>query len=82
MGKLIRDLKEHLKDISWVLVLVYIFLGFIVLIFGGFLGYDTVTWIVIGLALLVTIIFASIFFGELLLNLVVNLFRWLAHRAE
>jgi hypothetical protein len=82
MGKLIRDLNEHLKDISGVLVLVFIFLGFVVLIFGGILGYDTVTWIGIGLALLVTIIFASIVLGEVLLNLIVNLFRRLFDRAE
>jgi hypothetical protein len=82
MAKLIRDLKEHLKDVSWVLLLVYIFLGFIVLIFGGLLGYGTVTWIASGLALLVTIIFGSIVFSELLLNLILNLFKQLVHRAE
>ena len=82
MGKLILDLNEHLKDISWVLVLVFIFLGFVVLIFGGILGYDTVTWIGIGLALLVTTILGSIVLGELFLTLISNLFRRLFHRAE
>ena len=82
MGKLIFDLNEHLKDISWVLVLVFIFLGFFVLIFGGILGYDTVTWIGIGLALLVTTILGSIVLGELFLTLISNLFRRLFHRAE
>jgi hypothetical protein len=82
MGELIHDLNEHLKDILWVLVLVFIFLGFVILIFGGILGYDTVTLIGIGLALLVTIIFISIVLGELLLILMLNLFRRLFHRAE
>ena len=82
MGKLILDLNEHLKDISWVLVLVFIFSGFVVLIFGGILGYDTVTWVGIGLALLVTTILGSIVLGELFLTLISNLFRRLFHRAE
>ena len=60
MGKLIRDLNEHLKDISWPFVLVFIFLGVVVLIFGGILGYDTVTWIGVGLVLLVMTIFTGV----------------------
>ncbi len=82
MDKLIRDLIGHLKEVSWVLFLVYIFLGFIVLIFGRFHGYVTITWIGVILAALVTIMFGSIVIGNLLLILVMSLFRRLFHRAE
>jgi hypothetical protein len=82
MDKLIRDLIEHLKEVSWVLFLVYIFLGFIVLIFGRFLGYVTITWMSVVLAALVTIMFGSIVIGNLLLILVMSLFRRFLHRAK
>jgi hypothetical protein len=82
MDRLIRDLIEHLKEVSWVLFLVYFFLGFIVLIFGRSLGYATITWISVVLAALVTIMFASVIFGNLLLNLAISLFRRLHHRAR
>jgi hypothetical protein len=82
MDKLTRDLIEHLKEVSWVLLLVYIFLGFIVLIFGRFLGYVTITWIGVILAALVTIMFGSIVIGNLLLILVMSLFRRFLHRAK
>jgi len=82
MGKLNNNLIEHLKEVSWVLFLVYIFLGFIVLIFGRFLGYVTVIWISMVLAALVTIMFASIVMGNLLLILVTTMFRRLLQRAQ
>jgi hypothetical protein len=82
MGKLTRDLIEHSKGVSWVLFLVYIFLGFIVFIFGRSLGYVTITWISVVLAALVTIMFGSIVIGNLLLILVMSLFRRLLHRAK
>ena len=77
MGNLARDLIGHLKEISWVLFLAYILLGFIVLIFGKFIGYFTITWISIGIAFLTTILFMNIVAGELLLKLIMNLFRQL-----
>jgi hypothetical protein len=77
MGNLARDLIGHLKEISWILFLVYILLGFIVLIFGKFIGYFTIAWISIGIAFLTTILFVSIVAGELLLKLIMDLFRHL-----
>jgi hypothetical protein len=82
MGKLNNDLIEHLKEVSWVLFLMYIFLGFIVLIFGRSLGYVTVIWISVVLAALVTIMFASIIMGNLLLILVTTMFSRLLLRAQ
>jgi flagellar biosynthesis protein FliQ len=82
MGKLTRDLIEHSKEISWVLSLVYIFLGFIVLIFGRSLGYVTISWISAVLAALVTIMFGSIVIGNLLLILVTSLFNRFLHRVK
>jgi hypothetical protein len=82
MGKLTRDLIDHSKEVSWVLLLVYIFLGFIVLIFGRSLGYATISWISVVLAVFVTIMFGSIVIGNLLLIVVMSLFNRFAHRLK
>jgi hypothetical protein len=60
MGKLTRDTLEHLKEVSWVVFLLYLVLAGLFLLFGRQVGYATMAWICLGFALLITVVFASI----------------------
>jgi hypothetical protein len=71
----VSGLTEHLKDVSWVLLIVYLFLGLVMLIFGRSLGYDTTLWIYIGLVVFITTVFGSIVLGNLLLVVIVRTFK-------
>jgi low affinity Fe/Cu permease len=51
---------EHIKSIGWVLLLVYVFLGLFTFISGRIVGYSLAIWVCGGLAVIVTIVFASI----------------------
>ncbi len=82
MEKLVSGLTEHLKDVSWVLLIVYLFLGFVMLIFGRSLGYDTTLWIYLGLVVFITAVFGSIVFGNLLLVVIVSAFKRFLRRAR
>ncbi len=53
--------KEHVKTLVWVLLLVYLFLGLFAFISGRIVGYSLAVWVCAGLAVLVTMVFASIF---------------------
>ena len=75
MEKPVSGLTEHLKDVSWVLLIVYLFLGLVMLIFGRSLGYDTTLWIYIGLVVFITTVFGSIVLGNLLLVVIVRTFK-------
>jgi hypothetical protein len=79
MGKFLYDLKDHLKEVSWVLILLYLLLGFVILIFSRFIGFNVILWICLGLAILITFVFASIILGNLILTGIVNLARHLLH---
>jgi len=60
MGRTIDPTVEHIKSIGWVLLLVYLFLGLFAFISGRIAGYSQAIWIFVGIAVIVTIAFASI----------------------
>jgi hypothetical protein len=66
MGMLARALSDHLKEISWALLLIFLFLFCLFGIFGRELGFDSVLWVCLGFVGIVTGLFAMIILGELL----------------
>jgi hypothetical protein len=82
MEKLAPDLIDHLKEVSWVIFLVYLFLGLVMLIFGRSLGYDTALWIYLGLVVFITAVFGSIVLGNLLLVGIANIVKRLLRRVK
>ena len=66
MGMLARALSGHLKEIGWALFLIFPFLGCLLVIFGRELGFDSVFWVCLGLALIVLGLFGMIILGQLL----------------
>jgi len=66
MGMLARALSGHLKEIGWALFLIFLFLGCLLVIFGRELGFDSVFWVCLGLALIVLGLFGMIILGQLL----------------
>ena len=71
---------EHLKEVGWVLFLVYLFLGLLVLIFRTHVEYPTATKICLGFALVVTAVFAGIILCNLLVVAVVKLIGYFRQR--
>ena len=63
---LARALSGHLKEIGWALFLIFLFLGCLLVIFGRELGFDSVFWVCLGLALIVLGLFGMIILGQLL----------------
>ncbi len=61
MGKFARDTIEHLKLVFWVAFLVYLILAALMVLFGRHIGYDTMGWVCLGFASLITVVFAVIF---------------------
>jgi hypothetical protein len=82
MEKLAPDLIDHLKEVSWVLFLVYLFLGLVMLLFGRSLGYDTALWVYLGLVAFITAVFGSIVLGNLLLVGIMNIVKRFLRRAK
>ena len=72
MGKLARHAIEHLKEIFWAVFLLYLFLAGLALLFGRHVGYAAAAWICLGFAILMTVIFGSIFAINLLVVLIVR----------
>ena len=70
---------EHMKSIGWVLLLVYLFLGLFAFISGLIVGYSLAIGVCGGLAVIVTIVFASILFLNIAIvngfNTIKRLFR-------
>jgi len=66
MGMLARALSDHLKEIAWALLLIFLFLFCLFGIFGRELGFDSVLWVCLAFAGIVTGFFAMIILGELL----------------
>ena len=60
MNRSINHTIEHMKSIGWVLLLVYLFLGLFAFISGRIIGYSIAISICGGIALIITIVFASI----------------------
>jgi low affinity Fe/Cu permease len=60
MKRRINHTTEHIKSIGWILLLVYIFLGLFAFISGRIIGYSIAIWICAGLAVIISIVFASI----------------------
>ena len=60
MNRSINHTIEYIKSIGWVLLLVYLFLGLFAFISGRIIGYSIAIWICGGIALIITIVFASI----------------------
>jgi hypothetical protein len=60
MDRAINHTLEHIKTIGWVLLLIYLFLGLFAFISGRIIGYSMAVWICGGLAIIITIVFASI----------------------
>jgi hypothetical protein len=61
MSDLGRALFNYFKQVAWALFLVYLILGGAACLFGKQIGYDTVLWVCLGIALLVTVTFISIY---------------------
>jgi len=77
MDGFVKQLMEHLREVSWALFLVCLFLACLALIFGRAVGYEITLWVCLGFALLVSALFAAVLFGNLLiLALVAILRRW------
>ena len=66
MGMLTRALGDHLKEVAWVLLLIFFILGCLYLIFGRALGYETLIWICLGFGLIIIGLFMMIILGQLL----------------
>jgi hypothetical protein len=62
MARFIHDLKEHLLEVLWALLLVCLLLACLALIFGRAVGYEITLWACLGFALLVSAIFAAVLF--------------------
>ena len=75
MGLFARALVDHLKELAWALFLIVLFLGCLFVIFGRHLGYDTIVWICLGFAVIVTAVFTMIILGNLLCIAIVNVFK-------
>ena len=79
MGRAINHTAEHIKSIGFVLLLVYIFLGLFAFISGRIIGYSIALWICGGLALVITIVFASLLLFNIAIvsgfNVIKRLFR-------
>ena len=73
MRKWTRSFLEHLKEVGWVLVLVYLFLALLVLIFRAHVEYATAAKICFGFAFLVTAVFGAIILGNLLVLVIIKL---------
>ena len=61
MGQFARDTIEHLKEVSWAVFLLCIVLAGLTLVFGRHLGYAPMAWICLGFALLLIVVFGTIF---------------------
>ena len=61
-----RALTDHLKQVLWALLLVYIILLALAFFLGKQAGYETALWASLGVAGLVTATFISIYFFDLL----------------
>jgi L-lactate permease len=79
MERTINPTIEHIKSIGWVLLLLYVFLGLFAFISGRIIGYSMAIWICAGLAIIVTIVFASILLFNIAIvsgfNIIKRLFR-------
>jgi hypothetical protein len=75
MGKLRRDAIEHFKEVFWAVFLLYLFLIALFFLFGRHVGFATMAWISFGFALLITIVFGSIFAINLICVIVIRAIR-------
>jgi hypothetical protein len=75
MGLFARALVDHLKEVTWALFLVILTLGCLIVIFGRHLGYDTIGWICLGFAVIVTALFTMIILGNLLGIAIMKVFK-------
>lgn len=66
VSKWTRSFIAHLKEVGWALLLVYLFLGLLVLIFRAHVEIVTAARICLGFALFVTAIFGAIVLCNLL----------------
>ena len=66
MGTVARALSDHLKEITWALLLIVIFLACLLAVFGRELGFDSVSWVCLGFVVIVLGLFTMIILGELL----------------
>jgi len=66
MGMLARALSDHLKEMAWALLLIFLFLACLFVIFGRELGFDSVLWVCLGFAAIVLGLFGMLILGELL----------------
>ncbi len=75
MGILTRALIDHLKEVGWALFLIILLLACLWIIFGRHLGYDTIFWICLSFAVIVTAVLVAIILGNLLCIAIVKIFR-------
>ncbi len=60
MGILTRALIDHLKEVGWALFLIILLLACLWVIFGRHLGYETIFWICLSFAVIVTAVLMMI----------------------
>jgi hypothetical protein len=75
MGELTRDAVDHFKEVAWAVFLLYLVLAALTVLFGRHLGYDTMAYISLGFAVLITLVFAIIFAINLIYAVVVRSLR-------
>jgi hypothetical protein len=82
MGMLAHALSDHLKEIAWALLLIFLFLACLFVIFGRELGFDSVLWVCLGFAVIVLGLFGMLILGELLWTVIWKVFRRLFPKNE
>lgn len=82
MGRFVKELIEHLLEVLWALILIYLFLACLAVIFGRSMGYEVTSLVCIGFALVVTAIFASLVLGNLLWIALAGIWRRWSHRRK
>ncbi len=75
MSILTRALIDHLKEVGWALFLIFLILACLWVIFGRHLGYETIFWICLSFAVIVTAVLVAIILGNLLCIAIVKIFR-------
>ncbi len=82
MSDLSRVLFNYFKQVAWALFLVYLILGGVAYLFGKQIGYDTILWVCLGIALLVTVTFISIYLIDSLRVIIGEAMKRLIRRSK
>jgi hypothetical protein len=80
MDGLRRALIAFLKQVLWALFLVYLILLGVAYLFGKQVGFELSFWVCLGIALLVTVTFVSIYFCNVIWIVVDEMIKRRRHR--